>query len=213
MTFLRNIAISIILISPFIAPPLSFPEIEISLKNGGTIIAEGCSEKDDLLICSKLGGFFEIEKNDVSDYKEITSKQPVYHEAPENSSEPAPGDSPEAGIYVSDATEPANGGPDYTGQGQDNAPAVEHGNRKRADKKLDRITRKKMELTAVRKKLMKERDLLHKDVKNAGVIKTGKQLREILKRMSDLDARTARFNREIDKLSKEEQAIIEELEK
>lgn len=211
MTFLRNIAISIILIGPFIAPPLSFPEIEISLKNGGTIIADGCRETGDRLICSKLGGFFEIEKNDISGYKEITAKHPAIHEAPADSSVPAPGDSGEDGIFATDATDPAEGGPDYTRQ--DDAPTVEHGNRKWADKNLDRITRKKLELTAVRKKLMKEREQLRKDVKNAGVIKTGKQLREILKRISDLDARAAKFNKEIDKLNKEEQSIIEELEK
>ncbi len=211
MTLLRNIAISIILIGPFIAPSLSFPEIEVSLKNGGTIIADGCMETGDMLVCSKLGGFFEIKRNDISDYKEITAKQPAIQAARADYSGPVHRDSGEDGIFASDATDPARGGPDYTRQ--DDAPAVEHGNRTLADKKLDRITRKKMELTSVRKKLMKEREQLHKDVKNAVVIKTGKQLREILKRISDLDARTAEFNREIDKLNKEEQAIIEKLEK
>lgn len=75
--------------------------------------------------------------------------------------------------------------------------------------RLDQITERKGVLQPERDKLIKEREQLHADVKNAGVIRTKGQLDAITTRITDLEARINSFNAEVKKLNEEEKAIID----
>jgi len=63
---------------------------------------------------------------------------------------------------------------------------------------------------ASRNRLIKEREQLHEDVKNAGVVRTQEQIDAIVKRITDLEARINGFNDEVKRLNDEESKLIEE---
>lgn len=75
--------------------------------------------------------------------------------------------------------------------------------------RLDQITERKSVLQPERDKLIREREQLHADVKNAGVIRTRGQLNAITTRITELEARINGFNAEVKKLNEEEKAILD----
>jgi chromosome segregation ATPase len=86
---------------------------------------------------------------------------------------------------------------------------------KSSAKRLDEITRRKLELKQEREKLSKEREQLRHDAKKMSTLYTypQEQADELNKRISDIEERINRFNEEVKKLNAEESSIIEGLNK
>ncbi len=76
-------------------------------------------------------------------------------------------------------------------------------------KRLDEINERKAVMKPERERLIKEREQLHEDVKNAGVVRFQEQIDAIAKRITDLEARINGFNEEVKKLNEEEKAMID----
>jgi len=196
MKYPKIFFVSLSLILPLIIVSSSFSEVKILLKNGRSIIADSCTEANGKFVCSRMGGTFDIEKNDVSEAEEITVEkrfsEPETKAEQEETKKPATdaGDSakPDAGVLIKGATP-------------------------EAEKRLDRITKRKIDLKTDRDNLIKERDQLHEDVKNAGMVKTQAQLDALKKRIADLENRINAFNDEVKNLNDEEQRIVEGLKK
>ena len=77
------------------------------------------------------------------------------------------------------------------------------------EERLGQINRKKIEYQTERQRLINEREQLHEDIKNTGMIKTQQQFDAIKKRISDLETRINTFNEDVKKLNEEEQKIVE----
>lgn len=116
---------------------------------------------------------------------------------------------------------PVNGNPSPAGGPSDGKAATESKVAQPGDGKLvkgltaeqtarfDQITERKRVLQPEREKFIKEREQLHADVKNVGVVRTQGQIDAIAKRITDLEARINSFNAEVKKLNEEEKAIID----
>jgi hypothetical protein len=202
---LFRIFLLLLLSSIFIfSPGLSFSEVKISLRNGREIIADRCGDSNGKLICEKLGGSFEIEKKDVLDIKGITIKRESITEGPSPQTGPEP--EVQQGAQEKAAEE-------EKASGKSGGEAFVRGVNPELEKRLDRIDQRKLELREEREKLSGEREQLHKDVKEMGVVYSQEQLDSINKRNADIEGRIARFNVEIKRLNEEESSIMEELKK
>ena len=197
MKYPKVFFVSLFLMLPFIIVSSSFSEVEILLKNGGSIIADSCTEANGKLVCSKMGGTFDIEKNDVSETKEITvdtqtqSSEAETEAKQEKTKKPATGagDSakPDAGVLIKGTTP-------------------------EAEKRLDQISKRKTDLKTDRDNLIKEREQLHEDVRNMKVIRSQEEFDAIKKRIADLETRINTFNVDVKKLDEEEQKLLNPLQ-
>ena len=171
----------------------SFSDVRVDLRNGRSITADDCRESGTSLLCSKMGGTFEIDKMDIVRIRTVKGggSDDNGAVAPENGS--------------------AEGGTEETG---DAGKASEDGSgsgRKAAAKRLEEIRQRKSELKNEREKLSKEREQLQSDIRNAPDWMTVKQYNEINKRNSDIEGRIKSFNEEVRGLDEEEKGIREEL--
>lgn len=184
-------------------PPAAMSEVKVTLKNGRDIIAGSCRELKDKLVCEKMGGTFEIEKKDILESRGITIK----HEKIYESSVPEP-------VPVEEGRKEADKSTDDSKNGAKSEEGVLiRGANPEQEKRLDEITRRKLELKVEREKLSKEREQLHQEVKDAGMLYSQEQFNRITKRISDVEGKINRFNDEVKKLNAEESGIIEGLNK
>ena len=79
--------------------------------------------------------------------------------------------------------------------------------------RLDQINEKKTAMRTERDRLIKERDQLHQDVKDAGVVRNQEQFDAIKNRISELEKKINSFNDEVNKLNNEEAGILESSKK
>ena len=184
----------------FVFPAAAMSEVKISLKNGRDIIAESCRDTKDKLICEKMGGTFEIEKQEVLDIKGITIEHNVSEEVPEAKT----GQEPEAGKKEAVKSEA-----DLKGSEKQPGGELVKGLKPEEIERLGQINQKKIEYQAERQRLIDERQQLHEDVKNTGMITTQQQFDALKKRISDLEARINAFNEDVNKLNAEQQKIVE----
>lgn len=197
----------IILIAVALQPHFSSAEVRIELKNGRSIIADGCKEMKDRLICEKMGGTFEIDKQDIQSLKGITIKRKEsYEAAPEEPSEAG-----EAGKETKTGGDAAPAGaPREKKEGE--GALIRRGSPEQ-EKRLDEITARKKELIAQREALVRDRDQLHEDVRNMGMIKSQEEFDAVKKRISGLEARINGFNEEVNRLNAEEERLLGEIKK
>ena len=183
----------------FVFPRAAMSEVKVSLRNGKEIIADSCRETGARLVCEKMGGTFEIEKKDIREVKGITIKHEKMHESPEEKSGTGEGGQKEAEKSTAgtkDSPKPAEG-------------VLIRGVNPEQEKRLEQINERKAILKPEREKLINEREQLHEDVKNTGVIRQQEQFDAIKKRIADLEAKINGFNDEVKKLNEEEKAIID----
>lgn len=175
-------------------------EVEISLKNGRDIIADSCRDTKDRLVCEKMGGTFEVEKKDVLDLKGITIEHTPSKQVPEeNAGQEA----------ASGQKAPVKPKADLKGSEKQPGGDLVKGLKPEEEERLGLITQKKIEYQTERQRLINERQQLHEDVKNSGMIRTQQQFDAIKKRISDLEARINTFNEDVRKLNAEEQKIVD----
>ena len=198
-----QISALVIFTSLVVFPLEAMSEVKVSLKNGRDIIADSCSDSKDRLVCEKLGGTFEIEKKDILDTRGIT----IEHE--KRDERPVPDPVP-LGEGRKEADKSTAGTKDSAKPGE-GAPI--RGESPEQEKRLDEITRRKLELKEEREKLSKEREQLRQDAKKMGTLYTypQEQADAINKRISDVEERINRFNEEVKKLNEEEEKIIKTL--
>ncbi len=194
----QSIQISTLIIFAFlvVVPLQAFPEVKISLTNGRDIIAESCRDAKGKLICEKMGGTFEIDQKDILDIKGITIERAPAKEVPEEKT----GKESEAAVK-----------PEADLKGTEKQPAGDllKGLKPEEAERLGQINQKKIEYQTERQRLIDERQQLHEDIKNTGMIKTQQQYDAIKKRVSELETRINTFNEDVRKLNEEERKIVE----
>lgn len=177
---------------------LSSADVKVTLTNGREIVADACEEEAGRFICTKMGGTFDIEKNDVANIREIRS----------GGYEPPPG-------------EPASPPPVEPGKKTDDAPGENRAEKEKspaegqsgAMKRLEDIAQWKRELSSERDKLVKEREQLEEDLKKAPDWMPTNKYEELTKRNDQLAEKIKLFNEEAGKLKEEEKQIVEGLKK
>jgi len=179
-------------------PAFSSADVKVTLTSGREIIADACEEEGGRLICTKMGGTFDIEKKDVTNIREIKS----------GGYEPSPGEP--ASPQPAEPEKKTNGAPGENRQDKEKPAA---GGESGAMKRLDDIAQKKKELYSEREKLVKEREQLEADLNKAPDWMPTKQYEELTKRNDQITEKIKLFNDEAVKLKEEENQIVEGLKK
>ena len=180
-------------------PALSPAEVKVTLKNGRSFIADFCREAKGKMVCDMRGGTMEVPRSDVAGTKEVSIQSKFFmdEEAPEAEApaeEKSASETPEAEKKES---------PGQAGKGRPIS-----GLTLEQTKRIDAISARKAVLKPQREELIREREQIHEDVKNAGVVRTQEQIDAIADRIIDLEARINSFNKEIKDLNDEEDALI-----
>ena len=173
-------------------------EVKITLKNGRSFIVDSCREAKGKFVCEVQGGTMELDRADIAGIRDVKVQRNLPAEAasePEGQPDGNKGqDKPEA---------EKKSAPEQNGEGK-----LVRGLTPEQIKRLDEITERKTVLKPEREKLIKERDQLHEDVKNAGVVRTQEQIDAITQRVKELEARINGFNDEVKRLNDEENELI-----
>jgi chromosome segregation ATPase len=167
-------------------PSFSIAAVRIELKNGGTIIADECRESEVNFLCYKMGGTFEIEKQDVASMKETPAK------ATGEKEETSPSARPEVK------------------EGADKGTSVEQRGAE-GRKRLGQIAERKRALQPEREKLVRERGDLQEEVRKAPDWMTVDKFNDLQKKISALDEKIKGFNDEVKQLNQEEKTILDSL--
>ncbi len=173
-----------------VATSPSYSGMAIELSNGATITADGCRDAGSSLLCSKMGGEFEIEKKDI--VRIMKTEGDGAEGDGGGTAEGVTGDSEKTG---------AGGGGEAAGKTSGDATSA-------SAKRLEEIRQRKIELQKERDKLAEERQRLQKDVDKAADWMPSDQFDELSRRNSELDTRIKAFNEEVRKLNEEERAIV-----
>ncbi len=195
-----NGLIALIIISVLVGVPvLAYPEVSIMMTNGREIIADTCEQEGDRLVCTKMGGTFDIEKKDVVSVKgiktihreSVPAEKAASPTEPEKTMDKAPTDkSPDEVMQI-----PSPGG------------------QSAAVKRLEDISQRKRELFSEREKLVKEKEQLNEDINKTPDWMPVKQYEELQERNAELDKKIKKFNEEVGELNREEKNILDESKK
>jgi chromosome segregation ATPase len=190
---MRHLCVSCALIAAAVVlvPSFSAAGVRIELKNGSEIFADECHESNGKFLCYKMGGTFELEKQDIASMKQ-TKREPA---AVQEEGSPAARDS---GGDVANKKDKSAVSKDPVAEG---------------NARLDRINQRKRELQPEREKLVSEREKLKEDLKNASDWMATDRFNDLKKRISALDERIKAFNDEVTRLNQETKTITESLEK
>jgi len=172
--------------------------VRITLKNGRSITADFCREVSGKYICMVSGGRMEIDRKEIASIREV-KLQGISSIDPSGDSSDAKADEGKAADKISAGANSAEPG----------AGKMTRGLTPEQMKRLDEITAKKEIMKPERERLIKEREQLHEDVKNTGMIWSQSQFDGIKKRIADLETTIVNFNDDIKKLNEEEKGIID----
>jgi hypothetical protein len=182
-----------LIIPVLVGVSLSFSDVRVELKNGSSITADDCRESGTNLLCSTMGGTFEIEKRDIVRIRTVKG----------GGADDSEVGTPETGAADAKETDTLNAGKTPVDDSSDR--------RKAAAKRLEEIQKRQSELNSEREKLIKDREKLQEDLTHAPDWMPDKQHDELQKRNSDLDERLKRFNEEVKELNNEGKKISQEL--
>jgi len=173
-------------------------EVRITLKNGRSFTADFCRDTNGKFVCEMSGGTMEIDRHDIADIKDVkVQKKMSREEAPEAEAQAEEKKQPETPEAEKKAA------PAQNGEGK-----LIRGLTPEQTKTIDQINEKKTAMRVERDSLIKDRDQLYEDVKNAGVVRNQEQIDEIKKRIADLERRINDFNEAVKKLNAEEERIL-----
>ncbi len=171
-------------------PDCSFGDVKIFLKNEGSIIADECREESDRFVCFKMGGTFEVDKEDILSVKGIAPGQefvPLIVRPETESAEKSEQTGKPGATQKNNAT-PGAGNMQDPGKAADAA---------------DPVMQQRELLQKERESLLKERQQIQSDIKNAPDWMPTKQWDELNRRNVDLDARIKKFNDDAKKIQTE----------
>lgn len=171
--------------------------MKITLKNGRSIIADSCRDVSGKLLCIVSGGSMQIDRQEIASITDVK----LQSSSSDRTAEPSDGKADDR--KTADNTLAGAKG------AQPNDGKLVRGLTADKIKRLDQITERKAVLQPEREKLIKEREQLHEDVKNMGMIRKQEQYDDLKKRIADLEARINSFNDEGKKLNEEEKAIMD----
>ncbi len=171
-------------------------EVRITLKNGRSITADFCRDAKSKLLCVVNGGRMEIDRREIASMREVKVQRISSMDSEPSDAVAEDGKPADKAAAGEKGQTPADG-------------RMVRGFTPEQVKRLDEITERKQLMQPERERLIKEREQLHEDVKNAGVIRSQEQFDGIKKRISDLEATIINFNDEIKKLNEEEKGIID----
>lgn len=175
-------------------PVTVFSDVKILLKNGRSINAESCQEKDGELVCFKAGGSFGITKAEIEGIKGIPAGASAL-------SEEAAIESPSEESVPDESLAAKKKGI----QKKTEAPQND------LQRRLGDITARKKELKKEGAKLEKERGQLKSDLSKAPDWMTERQFAGLSARAADLDKKIKSFNEEVTRLNVEEKKIVDQL--
>ncbi len=187
-----------------ISPHTAFSGVRIYLKNNRDIIADSCRESAGRLVCEAMGGAFEIEQKDILMIRQQTGSSGRFYM--DSAEPPAPQDK-EAESPDAPATDRAGNG----NMAEEGLPV--RGEDPEQEKRLDRITERKIQLQAEREMLSRQQEQLNQEVKSLGQKASEQQRNEAASRVAEIEERISRFNEEVKRLNAEEKGIIETLKK
>ena len=174
--------------------------VRITLKSGRVLLADACTEFGSQLRCDMPGGTVEVQRQDIVSITEVTIVKRSGVEAQPNAGTAAEVDKKDdSGKIAANANPPAqpgNGGV----SGRLTPEQI---------KRLDQINERKAVLQPERERLIKEREQLHQDVKDMGMLYSKEQFTAINKRIAEVEEKISRFNEEVKQLNSEESSIIE----
>jgi hypothetical protein len=173
-------------------PAPGFSDVRIVLKNGRSIAAESCEDRDGQLTCFREGGSFSIEKGEIAEIKGLASGKSA----------------PAGESFIERPSEESLPGEALSG-GKD---GVQKSERPELEKRLGEIHQKKKELGEKRAELLKDRDRLKADLDKAPDWMPENQFTALSGRVADLDKRIQAFNKQASRLDIEEKKIIDQLE-
>jgi hypothetical protein len=172
--------------------------VKITLKNGRSIIADSCRDVSGKLLCIVSGGSMQIDRQEIASIKDVKLQS---ISSSDRTAEPSDGKADDRKA-ADNASAGAKGAQPSDGK-------LVRGLTAEQIKRLDQITERKAVLQPERERLIKEREQLHEDVKNMGMIRKQEQYDDLKKRIADLEARINSFNDEGKKLNEEEKAIMD----
>ncbi|MBI5101667.1 MAG: hypothetical protein HZB33_07540 [Nitrospirae bacterium] len=162
----------------------SFADVKVQLRNGGSITADDCREESDRFVCFKMGGAFEIDRKDVVSIKNVGAGAPSGRDTePAENRQAADGAGPGGGAKKTDPGKEA----------------------KTADpsSEKDPLVARAAELRDERERLIREKQQLDEDIKNAPVWMPVNQFDSLQKRSAEMEEKIKKFNEEIQKLKEE----------
>ena len=195
----RNLFFAILLV--IAVPVCSSAEVKITLKNGRSFIADSCKKDGGRLLCEMHGGTMEIDMKDIARTEDVKGRSNAGSEQRfEPMGEDRAGDreTPEKSAVEKQATPAEAAGQSVRGLSPEQS------------KRFAEINKRKNELTLERENLIRDRERLYDDIKNAGVVKTQEQFDAIKSRISDLESRITRLNDQVKNLNDEENSIFRE---
>jgi hypothetical protein len=194
-------------------------EVNIILKNGSSIYADFCDEAFGTLTCTSGNSTFEIEKQDISSMRQVPLlEEPAAAQEEEAVEEGEPllegEETAEPELEPEEALEEEAVAEEELPAEEEKAEAVPvEPPSEEGINRLDEITKRKLELKGVRETLLKDRDRLQLDAKKAGVVRSQQVIDQFAKRADDLQARIAKFNKELEVLNKEEEKLLAGMKK
>jgi len=172
--------------------------VRITLKNGRSIIADSCRDVSGKLLCIVSGGSMQIDRQEIATIRDVKLQGISSND---QAGEPSDGKA-ENGKAEDKASPGAKGAQPNDGKMVRVLTAEQI-------KRLDHITARKAVLQPERERLIKEREQLHQDAKDMGMIYKQEQFDGIKKRIEDVEEKINRFNEEVKQLNSEENSIIE----
>jgi len=172
--------------------------VKITLKNGRSVIADFCRDVRGKLLCIVAGGSMEIDRQEIESIRDVKLQSISSGVSADEPSDAKADDKKPADKVLSGAkgAQPKDG-------------KMVGGLTVEQARQLDAINERKTLLLPERERLMSEREQLHSDVKNAGIMRSQEQFDTIKKRISDLETKINGFNEEVNKMNEEEQKLID----
>jgi hypothetical protein len=180
------------------APAGSLADVRIQLRNESAIIADECQDQIDRYVCFKMGGTFEIEKKDIVSIKNITVRS--------------------QGVPVTELQNKTSGSqPAQLKQNGSGEEAAKKGGAGQTQDKIaappDPFAEKALELQTEREKLVKEKQQIQEEIKNAPIGITAFQINDLNRRNAELDEKIRKFNEEARRLMEEDKKLQTEPKK
>ena len=190
----KNLLVLSCLSAVLLPPALSSSEMKITLKNGRSIIADDCRQINNTFLCDIAGGTVEFDRQEIESIKEVKMQRRVTDTEPR----------------IPTGTEPVKNADTLQTPATDREEQLIRGLSPDQAEKLKQLNEKKSAMRAERDRLIKEREQLHQDVKDAGVVRTQEQFDALRNRIADLDKKINGFNEEVKKINEEEGGIRED---
>ena|ERR1700690_822689 len=174
------------------APGGSIADVRIQLRNESAIIADECQDQIDRYVCFKMGGTFEIEKKDIVSIKNVTVRS---QEIPAMELQDIISGSQSAQIKQNGSRD------DDEKKGE---AGQTQGKIAESSTSADPIAARALELQAERNRLVKEREQLQEEIKNAPTWMPTNQFDNLQRRNIELDNKINKFNEESGRLMEED---------